>query len=106
MQHCLLSLVDSVCAYRANEVKGSGDTVVGVHPGLIQTSLARDWVYNESPVRAFRGLADAMFHYTFLPPSYAVDTVMHAITAPRKEVSCSHAVWLPLSLFDLLHGLH
>lgn len=78
--------LSKVCGCRASQQEAR-DTVVAVHPGLIQTALARQWVYHESPVRAFKGLADFMYHQTFLPPAYAVDTVMHAITAPADKVS-------------------
>ena len=57
-----------------------------VYTGLIQTALAKQWIQNESPIRVFKGLTDVMYHHTFLPPAYAVETVMHAITAPAGEV--------------------
>ena len=77
------------CACRDNQKDGARDSVVAVHPGLIQTALAKQWIQNESPIRIFKGLTDAMYHHTFLPPAYAVDTVMHAITAPANEVRAS-----------------
>lgn len=65
------------------------DTVVAVHPGLIQTDLARQWVHNEFPIRPLRGLIDAMFRRAFLPPAYAMEPVLHAITAPAAAVCLS-----------------
>lgn len=63
------------------------DTIIAVHPGLVQTDLARQWVHNRFGIPGCRGLIDALFHRMFLPPAYAVGTILHAITAPAEQVS-------------------
>ncbi|DBA74163.1 hypothetical protein WJX77_006313 [Trebouxia sp. C0004] len=69
---------------------GPKNTIVAVHPGLLRTELARKWLHNDycpnllqpvcSPVINF------LFNRTFLPPSYAVQAVLQAATAPAGEV--------------------
>lgn len=68
---------------------GIRDTIVAVHPGLLQTELARKWLHNGCP-RLLQPLCipivDFLFSRTFLPPEYAVQSVMHAATAPANMV--------------------
>lgn len=79
-----MPMLHALC--RADGATQVRDTVVAVHPGLVQTDLARQWVHNKFPILAVRGLIDTLFQWTFLPPAYAVETVLHAITAPAHEV--------------------
>ncbi len=72
---------------------GPRNTIVAVHPGLLRTELARKWLHNDycpnllqpicSPVINF------LFNKTFLPPSYAVQAVLQAATAPASKVGVS-----------------
>jgi len=78
---------------------GPRNAIVAVHPGLLRTELARKWLHNDycpnllqpvcSPVINF------LFNRTFLPPSYAVQAVLQAATAPASKVGASG---IPLAL--------
>lgn len=65
------------------------DSIVAAHPGLLRTDLARKWLHNGCP-RLLRPLGipiiDFLFPRVFLPPEYAVQTILHAATAPGEMV--------------------
>lgn len=65
------------------------DSIVAAHPGLLQTDLARKWLHNGCPrlLRPFGiPIIDFLFPRVFLPPQYAVQTILHAATAPDDTV--------------------
>ena len=68
------------------------DLAVAVHPGLVNTQLARDWVTGADvwgaamqPVLA--PVMRALAPWLLVPPRRAVDTLLFAATAPAHQVS-------------------
>ena len=65
------------------------DSIVAAHPGLLQTELAHKWLHNGCP-RILRPVGipaiNFLFPRVFLPPEYAVQTILHAATAPDEMV--------------------
>lgn len=65
------------------------DSIVAAHPGLLQTELAHKWLHNGCP-RFLRPVGvpiiDFLFPKVFLPPEYAVQTILRAATAPDDQV--------------------
>ena len=83
-------LIIRPCGCNSCRSKEGGDSIVAVHPGLLQTELARQWLHNGCPSLlrpACSPVIDFLFYKTFLPPEYAVQTILHAATAPAKQVS-------------------
>lgn len=78
------------CAHRnAGQQPG---LAVAVHPGLVNTQLARDWVTGADmwgaamqPVLA--PVMRALAPWLLVPPARAVDTLLFAATAPAHQVS-------------------
>eukprot|EP00884_Botryococcus_braunii_P008599 jgi/Botrbrau1/17740/Bobra.0127s0005.1 len=70
---------------------GREDVAVAVHPGLIDTNLARGWMtQGDVAGRMLRPVVGALLTplmpHILLPLEHAVDTVMFAITAPMSLV--------------------
>lgn len=70
---------------------GPEDVAVAVHPGLIDTELARGWMtHGDVAGRLFRPVVAALLTplmpYILLPLEHAVNTVMFAATAPASQV--------------------
>jgi hypothetical protein len=70
---------------------GIQDTAVSVHPGLIDTELARGWIMQGDVLGRFllpvvNAVMRPLMPWILLPVDYAVNTVMFAATAPPKEV--------------------
>ncbi|KAI3430478.1 hypothetical protein D9Q98_005073 [Chlorella vulgaris] len=66
------------------------DVAVAVHPGLVDTFLARNY-FKQSVPRPLRPLSDPFFEHLFCPyllrsPEAAAQTVLYAATAPAAEV--------------------
>ena len=92
------------------------DSIVAAHPGLLQTELAHKWLHNGCP-RFLRPVGlpviDFLFPKVFLPPEYAVQTILRAATDPAEKVrvliisfvilSC-HGDSMCLLVFTLLHA--
>lgn len=79
---------------------GREDLAVAVHPGLIDTKLARGWMTDGDVAgRMLRPLVAALLTplmpHILLPLEHAVDTVMFAISAPASVVRFS-AIYLSL----------
>ncbi|PSC76102.1 short-chain dehydrogenase [Micractinium conductrix] len=69
---------------------GVRDAAVAVHPGLVDTALARGY-FKQTPPRLLRPLTDPFFDRLFCPyllrsPAAAAETVLYAATAPADEV--------------------
>ena len=70
-----------------------------MHPGLIDTDLARSWMRNGCPrplQRVVHPLLDAMFPFILLPPRHAAATLLWAASAPHSTVSlhdAGHDAW-------------
>ena len=65
-----------------------------VHPGLIDTDLARSWMRNGCPRplrRVLHPLLDIMFPFILLPPRHAAATLLWAASAPHRMVSLHDA---------------
>lgn len=80
------------------------DVAVAVHPGLIDTDLARGWMtQGDVAGRLLRPVASAvltpLMPYILLPLEHAVNTVMFAATAPASQVGLP----LPSSSHGLRH---
>lgn len=64
-----------------------------MHPGLLRTDLARKWLHNDYCPNLLQPVCspviDFLFNKTFLPPSYAVQAVLQAATAPASKVGVS-----------------
>ena len=68
------------------------DSIVAAHPGLLQTELALSWLHNGCPsfLRSIgTPVINFLFTKIFLPPEYAVQTILYAATAP-DEMVCVH----------------
>ncbi len=72
---------------------GPRNTIVAVHPGLLKTELARKWLHNDYCPNLLQPVCspviDFLFNKTFLQPSYAVQAVLQAATAPASKVGVS-----------------
>ena len=70
-----------------------------VHPGLIDTDLARSWMRNGCPCplrRVLHPLLDVLFPFILLPPRHAAATLLWAASAPHRTVSlhdAGHDAW-------------
>lgn len=61
-------------------------TAVSVHPGLVDTKLARGFFYSKTP-RLLHWLLAPLFPYILKTPQEALATMMFAITAPPSLVA-------------------
>lgn len=72
-----------------NEDSKVKDCIVAVHPGLLQTQLAKGWLQNGCP-KLLRPIGipfiNFIFPLTFLPAEYGVQSVLYAATAPAEKV--------------------
>ncbi|KAK9824442.1 hypothetical protein WJX72_010272 [[Myrmecia] bisecta] len=69
---------------------GGRDVAVAVHPGLVDTTLARTWFRNGCPrFLAPLGLPilERLFPYCLIPTALAAQTVLFAATAPASQVA-------------------
>eukprot|EP00891_Asterochloris_glomerata_P003953 jgi/Astpho2/3953/fgenesh1_pg.00063_%23_19_t len=74
---------------RQQSQKHQQDTIAAVHPGLIDTDLARSWMRNGCPRplrRVLHPLLDIMFPFILLPPRHAAATLLWAASAPHRMV--------------------
>lgn len=87
--------MDSLFARDARQDAACGaasrrDAAVAVHPGLVDTFLARGYFKQTAP-RLARPLTDPFFDHVFCPyllrsPEAAAETVLYAAAAPAEEV--------------------
>ncbi|KAL4422768.1 hypothetical protein ABPG75_008965 [Micractinium tetrahymenae] len=75
------------------------DMSVAVHPGLVDTFLARNYFKGTAP-RVLRPLTDPFFERFFCPrllrsPEAAAQTVLYAATAPAQEVGGAYVGTAP-----------
>ena len=86
----LLQTSSKACPYCRNP-GGTNDTALAVHPGLVDTQLARQWITGEDvwgaiarPVLA--PLMRALAPWVLVPPRTAVETLLYAATTHAEEV--------------------
>lgn len=68
------------------------DTAVAVHPGLVDTQLARSWltgadVAGRAAHRFVAPITRRLAPWLLIKPQRAVQTLLYAATAPRDEVN-------------------
>ncbi|GBG67942.1 hypothetical protein CBR_g1061 [Chara braunii] len=73
-----------------------GVTAVSVHPGLINTPLARQFFENVVP-RRFSGLLRPLFPLFLNTTAQAVETLMYAVMAPAEEVGGAYVAHAQVS---------
>jgi hypothetical protein len=74
---------------------GRRDTAVSVHPGLIDTELARGWMMQGDVLGKFllplvTAVMRPLMPWILLPVEHAVNTVMFAASAPAREVGVAY----------------
>lgn len=81
-----IAVLPAVCLRRSTDCV---DSIVAAHPGLLQTELALKWLHNGCP-RFLRPVGipviNFLFPRVFLPPEYAVQTILQAACAPHDVV--------------------
>ncbi len=70
------------------------DVAVAVHPGLVDTQLARSWltgadVMGRAGQRIVAPVARALAPWLLIRPEKAVESLLYAATAPSQQVRCS-----------------
>ena len=70
----------------------TGDAALAVHPGLVDTQLARQWITGEDVWGArarplLAPLMRALAPWMLLPPRSAVETLLYAAAAPAEQVT-------------------
>ena len=67
------------------------DVAVAVHPGLVDTKLARDWltgadVMGNAAQPVVAPIARALAPWLLIAPDRAVESILYAATAPAEKV--------------------
>jgi hypothetical protein len=67
------------------------DVAVAVHPGLVDTKLAREWltgadVMGSAAQPLVAPIARALAPWLLLAPDRAVESILYAATAPAEKV--------------------
>lgn len=83
---------DAIAVHICRNVGQRGDVAVAVHPGLVNTQLARDWitgadVWGRSLQPVLAPVMRALAPWLLIPPNRAVDTLLFAASAPAHQVS-------------------